>query len=42
MQLIRSIPHLRELPELHVFVCTSCGDVETKPIPAGQAEEVIE
>jgi predicted RNA-binding Zn-ribbon protein involved in translation (DUF1610 family) len=43
MQLIRSIPPLRELPELRVFVCPSCGDVETKPIPANQADrEVIE
>jgi hypothetical protein len=36
MQLIRSVPHLRELPELHVFVCPSCGDVDTKPMPSDQ------
>jgi hypothetical protein len=36
MQLIRSVPHLGELPALHVFVCPSCGDVETKPMPSEQ------
>jgi hypothetical protein len=30
MQFVRSVPRLDEFPELRVFVCPSCGDVETK------------
>jgi predicted metal-binding protein len=33
MQLIRRVPKLKEHPALDVFVCASCGEVETKPTP---------
>jgi predicted RNA-binding Zn-ribbon protein involved in translation (DUF1610 family) len=29
MKLIRSVPSLGTVPELHVFVCPSCGEAET-------------
>ncbi len=32
MKLIRSVPSLGADPELHVFVCPSCGDAETKRV----------
>jgi len=32
MKLIRSVPSLGTVPELHVFVCPSCGEVETKRV----------
>ena len=32
MKLIRSVPSLGAIPELHVFVCPSCGEAETKRV----------
>jgi hypothetical protein len=33
MPLIRTVPRLGALPAMHVFVCGSCGEVETVGIP---------
>jgi hypothetical protein len=33
MKLVLNVPRIREHPQLHVFVCPSCGDVETKEVP---------
>jgi hypothetical protein len=33
MPLIRTVPRIGVLPEMHVFVCSSCGEVETVGIP---------
>ncbi|HEY6255750.1 MAG TPA: hypothetical protein VIY51_08140 [Xanthobacteraceae bacterium] len=30
MKLVRISPRFRELSKLHVFICPSCGDIETK------------
>jgi predicted metal-binding protein len=30
MNLIRTVPKYREFAELSVFVCSSCGEVQTK------------
>jgi predicted RNA-binding Zn-ribbon protein involved in translation (DUF1610 family) len=32
MKLLRTVPRLGGLPELVVFVCPSCNEVETKEI----------
>jgi hypothetical protein len=32
MNLIRSVPSLGMIPELHVFVCPACGEAETKRV----------
>jgi hypothetical protein len=33
MQLIRTFPRLGMVPEMHVFVCNSCGEVKVEEIP---------
>jgi hypothetical protein len=30
MKLIRTVPRLGAIPELHIFSCFSCGEVEMK------------
>jgi hypothetical protein len=37
MRLVRAMPRCGILPELHVFACPSCGDIETKGIPSVEA-----
>jgi predicted RNA-binding Zn-ribbon protein involved in translation (DUF1610 family) len=32
MKLVRSVPSFGTVPELHVFVCPSCGEAETKRV----------
>jgi hypothetical protein len=37
MRLVRTMPRCGILPELHVFACPACGDIETKGIPSGES-----
>ena len=37
MNLIRTVPSYREFAELRVFVCSACGEVETKEAQPQQA-----